>query len=70
MTKPTIGLQELRERIGERAKSAPTHKFWGLYVHIVKRTTLEAAYLDAKRNRGAPGCDGVGGRPTARGRTG
>jgi len=58
MTKPTIGLQELRARIGQRAKSAPTHKFWGLYVHIVKRTTLEAAYLDAKRNRGAPGSDG------------
>jgi group II intron reverse transcriptase/maturase len=58
MTKPTIELQELRARIGQRAKSAPTHKFWGLYVHIVKRTTLEAAYLDAKRNRGAPGSDG------------
>ncbi len=58
MTKPTIGLQELRARIGQRAKSAPTHKFWGLYVHIVKRTTLEAAYLSAKRNRGAPGSDG------------
>ncbi len=58
MTKPTIELQELRARIGQRAKSAPTHKFWGLYVHIVKRTTLEAAYLDAKRNRGASGSDG------------
>ncbi len=36
MTKPTISLQELRERIGSRAKSAPTHRFWGLYVHIMK----------------------------------
>jgi RNA-directed DNA polymerase len=43
MIKPTIELQELRARIGQRAKSAPTHKFWGMYVHIVKRTTLEAA---------------------------
>ncbi|MBW1868821.1 MAG: group II intron reverse transcriptase/maturase [Deltaproteobacteria bacterium] len=58
MTKPTIDLQELRERIGQRAKSTPTHKFWGVYVHIVKRTTLEAAYLIAKRQNGAPGCDG------------
>lgn len=58
MTKPTIGLQELRERIGQRAKSAPTHQFWGMYVHIVKRTTLEASYLIAKRQDGAPGCDG------------
>jgi group II intron reverse transcriptase/maturase len=58
MIKPTIDLQELRERIGHRAKSAPTHRFWGMFVHIVKRTTLEAAYLEAKRNRGAPGSDG------------
>jgi RNA-directed DNA polymerase len=58
MTKPTIDLQELRERIGHRAKSAPTHRFWGLCVHIVKRTTLEASYLDAKRQGGAAGSDG------------
>lgn len=58
MTKPTIDLQELRERIGHRAKSVPTHRFWGMYVHIVKQTTLEAAYLEAKRQRGAPGSDG------------
>jgi RNA-directed DNA polymerase len=58
MTKPTISLQELRAKIGQRAKSAPTHRFWGLYVHIVKLETLEAAYLEAKRNRGAPGSDG------------
>src|SRR3990172_4502921 len=58
MTKPTIDLQELRARIGHRAKSTPTHRFWGLCVHIVKRTTLEAAYLEAKRQGGAAGSDG------------
>lgn len=58
MTKPTIDLQELRERIGHRAKSAPTHRFWGLFVHLVKRPTLEASYLQAKRQAGAPGSDG------------
>ncbi len=58
MTRPTIELQELRERIGHRAKSAPTHRFWGMFVHIVKPTTLEAAYLAAKRNSGAAGSDG------------
>lgn len=58
MTKPTISLQELRAKIGYRAKSAPAHRFWGLHVHIVKLETLEAAYLEAKRNRGAPGSDG------------
>ena len=58
MTKPTINLQELRAKIGHRAKSAPAHRFWGLHVHLVKLDTLEAAYLEAKRNGGAPGSDG------------
>jgi RNA-directed DNA polymerase len=58
MTKPTITTQELQRRIGHRAKSAPEHRFWGLYVHLVKIETLEAAYLEAKRNGGAPGSDG------------
>ena len=58
MTKPTITTQELQRRIGHRAKSAPEHRFWGLYVHLVKLDTLEVAYLEAKRNRGAPGTDG------------
>jgi RNA-directed DNA polymerase len=58
MTKPTITTQELQRRIGHRAKSAPEHRFWGLYVHLTKLETLETAYLEAKRNRGAPGSDG------------
>ena len=58
MIKPTISLQELRAKIGHRAKSAPVHRFWGLYVHVAKTATLEAAYLEAKRNNGAPGVDG------------
>ena len=57
MIKPTISLQELRAKIGQRAKSAPAHRFWGLHVHIMKLDTLEAAYLEAKRNGGAPGSD-------------
>jgi RNA-directed DNA polymerase len=58
MTKPTISLQELRAKIGHRAKSVPAQRFWGLHVHVVKLDTLEAAYLEAKRNNGAPGSDG------------
>ena len=49
MIKPTISLQELRAKIGQRAKSAPAHRFWGLHVHIMKPETLEAAYVEAKR---------------------
>ncbi len=58
MITPTTKTQDLQQRIGHRAKSAPEHRFWGLYVHLVKLETLEAAYLEAKRNRGAPGSDG------------
>ena len=58
MIKPTISLQELRATIGHRAKSVPAHRFWGLHVHVVKLDTLEVAYLEAKRNNGAPGSDG------------
>ena len=58
MTKPTMTTQELQRRIGHRAKSAPEHRFWGLHVHLVKPSTLETAYLEAKRNGGAPGSDG------------
>ena len=58
MTKPTIRLQEFRTKRGQRAKSAPEHRFWGRHVHLVKLDTLEVAYLEAKRNNGAPGSDG------------
>ena len=59
MIKPTITLQELRARIGQRAKSEPDHRFWGMYVHIAKLDTLEVAYVEARRNGGAPGVDGL-----------
>jgi len=58
MIKPTVSLQELRAKIGHRAKSAPAHRFWGMYVHLAKIETLEAAYAEARRNGGAPGVDG------------
>src|SRR5919198_963629 len=34
-------------------------RFWGLYVHVCKMETLQAAYALAKANNGAPGIDGV-----------
>ncbi len=51
-------LQDLRRRIYRKAKSEKTHRFWGLFVHVTKRQTLEEAYRIAKRNGGAPGIDG------------
>src|SRR5215469_4387338 len=59
MTKPPISLQDLRKRIYVKAKTEPTWRFWGLYVHVCKRDTLQEAYRMAKENDGAPGIDGV-----------
>jgi RNA-directed DNA polymerase len=59
MTKTSIGVQELKKRIAEKAKADPRHRFWGLYTHVWKLDTLEEAYRLAKKNNGAPGIDGV-----------
>jgi RNA-directed DNA polymerase len=58
MTKAPIDPQELRRRMYRKAKSDPQHRFWGIFIHITKREVLEKAYLQAKRNGGAPGADG------------
>lgn len=58
MTKASITLQDLRRRLYVKAKTEPSWRFWGLYVHVCKRETLRAAYGLAKRNNGAPGSDG------------
>jgi len=59
MTKSPISLQDLRRRIYVKAKAESTWRFWGLYVHICKMETLQAAYQIAKSNHGAPGIDGI-----------
>jgi RNA-directed DNA polymerase len=58
MTKTPITLQELRQRIYQKAKAEPTHRFWGLFTHITSITTLHEAYQHAKKNGGAAGIDG------------
>ena len=52
-------MQELRRKIYVKAKADKSHRFWGLYVHICKQSTLEEAYRMVKRNNGAPGIDGM-----------
>lgn len=59
MKKTSTGVQELRRRIGEKAKAEPQHRFWGLYTHVWKLDVLREAYRLAKKNEGAPGVDGV-----------
>ena len=59
MTKTSISLQDLRRRLYVKAKTEPSSRFWGLYVHVCKIETLREAYRAAKQNDGAPGIDGV-----------
>ena len=55
MTKAPISLQDLRRRLYIKAKTEPTWRFWGLYVHVCKGETLREAYRQAKANDGAHG---------------
>lgn len=59
MTKTSINLQELRQRICTKAKADKAWRFWGLYVHVCKEETLREAYRLVRANRGAPGIDGM-----------
>ena len=59
MTTTSIGVQELRKRIGAKAKADPHHRFWGLYTHVWKLDVLGEAYRLTKNSHGAPGVDGV-----------
>jgi RNA-directed DNA polymerase len=57
MTNASIGLQELRRKIYNKAKTEKHWKFWGLYCHICKKEVLQESYRLAKANDGAPGID-------------
>jgi len=59
MIKASVSLQDLRRRIYVKAKAEPSWRFWGLYVHVCKKETLQMAYEMARKNNGAPGTDGV-----------
>src|SRR4051812_47326563 len=59
MIKTSIRLQELRRKIYIKAKADKADRFWGLYVHVCKESTLLEAYQMVKRNNGAPGIDGM-----------
>jgi RNA-directed DNA polymerase len=59
VTTAPIRLQDLRRRLYVKAKAEKDWRFWGLYVHVGKLETLQAAYALAKQANGAPGIDGV-----------
>ncbi|ABK44488.1 RNA-directed DNA polymerase (Reverse transcriptase) [Magnetococcus marinus MC-1] len=59
MIKTSIRLQDLRRKIYRKAKIDKSWRFWGLYHHVCKPETLNTAYEMARKNKGAPGIDGV-----------
>lgn len=58
MIKAPLSVQELRTRIGDKAKAESHHRFWGMYVHVCKTELLLQSYQYAKANDGAAGIDG------------
>ena len=52
-------VQELRQKLGQKAKQQKRFRFYSLYGLVCHPQVLQAAWAAVRRNRGAPGVDGV-----------